>query len=97
LKELLAERKLQIGSLASNFIEAPEERIVNLGKHCSALARMSKESYNSFAPFLYQRKIALLLIPFAGNFREIFPTLIGVLLIFLKDKRSNKIENIQYF
>jgi hypothetical protein len=34
-QELLAERKIQIGSLAANFIEAPEERIINLGSgHC---------------------------------------------------------------
>ena len=31
-KELLAERKVHIGSLASNFLEAPQERMVNLEK-----------------------------------------------------------------
>lgn len=31
-KELLNEKKITIGSLASNFIEAPEERIMNLEK-----------------------------------------------------------------
>jgi len=31
-KELLTERKIQIGSLATNFLEVPEERIINLEK-----------------------------------------------------------------
>ena len=31
-KELLAERKVHIGSLAANFLEAPHERLVNLEK-----------------------------------------------------------------
>ena len=31
-KELLAERKIHIGSLASNFLEAPQERLINLEK-----------------------------------------------------------------
>jgi len=31
-KELLQERKVHIGSLASNFLEAPQERIINLEK-----------------------------------------------------------------
>lgn len=31
-KELLNERKIQIGSLATNFLEVPEERIINLEK-----------------------------------------------------------------
>merc|ERR1711994_132936 len=31
-KELLAERKVHIGSLASNFLEAPQERMINLEK-----------------------------------------------------------------
>ena len=31
-KEILADRKLTIGSLASNFLEAPEERVINLEK-----------------------------------------------------------------
>jgi len=31
-KEIIAEKKVTIGSLASNFLEAPEERIINLEK-----------------------------------------------------------------
>ena len=31
-KELLSERKVHIGSLASNFLEAPQERMINLEK-----------------------------------------------------------------
>lgn len=31
-KELLAERKIYIGSLASNYLEAPQERMINLEK-----------------------------------------------------------------
>jgi hypothetical protein len=45
--------------------------------------------------FLNQRKIPLLLIPFAPNFQDIFSTLIRDRATFLEGKRSNKIETFQ--
>ncbi len=50
------------------------------------------------AHFLNQRKIPLLLIPCTPNFEEIFCELLsGAMLLFSEDKRSNKIETVQYF
>ncbi len=54
--------------------------------------------HRTSAHFWNQPKIPLLLIPCMPNFEEfLFQILYGVVLLFSEDKRSNKIETIQYF
>ncbi len=51
----------------------------------------------SLGPYWNQQKIPLLLIPFAPNFKELFFHSYKGQCFLLEVKRSNKIENIQYF
>jgi hypothetical protein len=54
--------------------------------------------HETSAHFWNQRKIALLLIPYFSNFKEFFfISYEGRWYFFSEDKRSNKIETIQYF